>query len=67
MLSKTTLIDHIQQINRSASHDWLAMFDIEALKRYLDHLQFGLEPRNGQSRWSRSGDTPAVMTGRFGV
>jgi hypothetical protein len=67
MLSKTTLIDHIQQINRSARYDWLVMFDIDALKRYLDHLQFGLEPRDGQSRWARTGETPAVLTGRLGV
>ena len=62
MLSKKQLIDGIQQINRSARRDWLEVFDIYALRRYLDHLQRTLEPRGGHSIWIRPGDTRAVVT-----
>ena len=62
MLSKTQIIASIQQINRSAHRDWLEFFDIDALRRYLDHLHCTLEPRGGRSAWIRPGDTPAVVT-----
>ena len=62
MLTKQQIIDGIQQINRSAQRDWLNVFDINALRRYLDHLQRTLEPRGGQSIWIRPGDTPAIVT-----
>ena len=62
MLTKQQIIECIQQINRSARRDWLEIFDISALRRYLDHLQSSLEPRGGKSIWIRPGDTPAIVT-----
>lgn len=62
MLSKTQIIEGIQQINQSARQEWLDLFDLSALKRYLDHLTFGLEPRGRTSCWVRDGDTPAILT-----
>jgi hypothetical protein len=62
MLSKQQVIDGITQINRSARRDWLEIFDIFALRRYLDHLQRTLEPRGGHSTWIRLGDTRAIVT-----
>ncbi|MHC5023421.1 MAG: hypothetical protein ACYTGG_05855 [Planctomycetota bacterium] len=64
MLSKLQLIAQIQNINQSATTDWLDHFDVSALKRYLDHLQKTLEPRGRHSTWIRQGDTPAVVTRR---
>lgn len=61
-MSKSQLIEGIQQINQSAHHDWLSLFDVSALKRYLDHLHWQLEPRGRQSVWIRDGDTPAILT-----
>jgi len=61
-LNKQQVIDGIQQINQSARRDWLEVFDIFALRRYLDHLQRTLEPRGGGSHWIRPGDTPAIVT-----
>jgi hypothetical protein len=62
VLSKQQVIDSITQINRSARRDWLEVFEMPALRRYLDHLQRTLEPRGGRSRWIRPGDTRAVVT-----
>jgi hypothetical protein len=64
MPSKAQLIDGILQLNPSASKDWLDLFDVAALRRYLDHLQHALEPRGGQSVWLRDAETPAVVTRR---
>ena len=50
---------NIQQINPSAGHDWLEMFDTQALQLYLDHLHHAREPGGGRSFWVRPGDTPA--------
>ena len=62
MLSKSQIITNIQQLNRSAKHDWLDRFDAMALRRYLDHLQHAQEPRGGDSIWIRDGETHAVVT-----
>ncbi len=62
MLSKTRVINAIVQLNRSAPPDWLNNFAVTALRKYLDHLEFTIEPRGRTSIWTRSGDTPAVVT-----
>jgi len=62
MLSKEQVISGIQQINRSARREWLAVFDISALRRYLDHLQRTIEPRGGHSVWVRPNETAAIVT-----
>lgn len=62
MLSKDQIIASIQQINRSARREWLGLFDISALHRYLDHLQHALEPRGGHSVWVRPNETTAIVT-----
>lgn len=62
MLSKSQLIEAISQINQSARREWLSLFDVTALKRYFEHLQWQLEPRGRQSVWVRDGDTPAILT-----
>ncbi|TVQ55348.1 MAG: hypothetical protein EA377_03605 [Phycisphaerales bacterium] len=62
MLTKNQIIEMIQQFNQSARLEWLQLFDTTALRRYLDHLQWTMEPRGGQSTWIREGDTPAVVS-----
>ena len=64
MISKEQLIEHIQQINRSARRDWLAVFDVSALQHYLDHLLVTIEPRGGTSRWLRTSTGHAAVTRR---
>jgi hypothetical protein len=62
MLSKTQLIELIQQFNRSARREWLDLFDTIALRRYLEHLQWSFQPRGRDSFWIRQGETPAALT-----
>ena len=61
MLNKSQLIGSIQEINRSVKADWLEMFDISALRNYLNNLQHTLEPRGRDSHWTRLGDTPPFI------
>jgi hypothetical protein len=53
------LLAQIRTFNPTASRDYLARFDDESLRLYLDHLQMTIEPRT--AAWSRPGDTPAVI------
>jgi hypothetical protein len=62
MLSKVQLIEGIQEVNQSARRDWLDLFDVTALKRYLDHLNWMLGPRGGHSPWERPNETRAMLT-----
>ncbi|MCH8824271.1 MAG: hypothetical protein IH984_12300 [Planctomycetes bacterium] len=62
MMSKTQLINSIQQINQSARAEWLAAFEPKALQGYLDHLQITLEPRGRNSSWIRPAGTPVIVT-----
>lgn len=62
MLSKAQIIDAIQQVNRQVGAEWLFHFEQDALRQYLDHLQITMEPRGAASRWTRPGDTTAIVT-----
>jgi len=62
MLTKGQIIEMIQQFNQSARREWLDLFDAAALRRYLEHLQWSLQPRGRESVWIREGETPAVLT-----
>ena len=62
MLSKAQLIDGILSLNPSATSDWLARFEVPALTRYLNHLDFAREPRGRGSFWFRDAETSASMT-----
>ena len=53
MQSKAQVIDGILQINPSARQEWLDLFEVSALRRYLDHLQFALEPRGPDTTVAR--------------
>ncbi|MCH2162337.1 MAG: hypothetical protein MK085_10755 [Phycisphaerales bacterium] len=66
MPSKDHLISAIREHNHGAHRDWLVQFDAPALRIYLDHLQYGSEPRGGNSVWVRPGDTRACVTRRAG-
>ncbi len=60
-LTREQLTEHIRALNPSAPADWLEQFDEPELSHYLDHLQKAQEPRGGDSRWVRRGETPAIV------
>jgi hypothetical protein len=61
MLSKNQVIDAICRLNPTAPIQWLARFDLVALRRYYEHLLITLEPR-GSRGWVRDGEASAFVT-----
>ena len=61
MLSKNQVIDAISRLNPTAPMHWLARFDLDALRKYYEHLLLTLEPR-GSRGWVRPNDSAAVVT-----
>lgn len=63
-LTREQVVDEIISVNPSATANFLAQFDDQLLSKYLDHLRFTAQPRNGKSSWDRPGDAPAIMVRR---
>jgi hypothetical protein len=61
-LTREQVVDRIITINPTATVDFLDRFTEHSLGMYLDHLLAASGPRGRQSRWSRPGDSPAIMT-----
>lgn len=53
-MNKRQLIDGIRTLNQTAQPEFLAQFDEEALKQYLEHLQSAQEKRLKVAGWVRS-------------
>lgn len=52
-MEKRQLIEEIRKINVSAEEKFLAQFDEEALRQYLDHLQAAQQNRIHIAGWVR--------------
>lgn len=61
-MSKEQMIEQIRQRNRSATPEFLMVFDEVALRRYLDRLTTVVGHRGKASSWVRHGETPAIVT-----
>ncbi|MEM6553826.1 MAG: hypothetical protein AAF750_17045 [Planctomycetota bacterium] len=61
-MSKQQVIDAICKRNRSARPEFLARFDDDALRDYLQRLTTVLGRRGRGSVWVRQGQCPAVST-----
>lgn len=61
VLSKGQLIEQILLLNPGATLEFLADFSVSELSQYLNHLLWLQQPRSGQARWTRPGETPAVV------
>lgn len=60
-LTREQVVDRIITINPTATKDFLDAFESPHLGNYLDHLVSAQRPRGRDSRWSRPGDSPAIM------
>lgn len=61
ILTAEQLIERIQALNPTAGTEYLSRFSREALMVYLEHMTSALEPRGRTARWTRPGDTPAIV------
>jgi hypothetical protein len=52
-MSKRQLIDDIRRFNTSVQPEFLAQFDDDALKQYLDHLEGAFRKRIHIASWVR--------------
>ena len=60
VLTRSYVIDAIQDLNPSAGAGYLGGFDDLALVAYLERLLRGVEPRGEGSRWTRLAGAPAI-------
>lgn len=51
----------IRSINPTATMDFLRRFSLQALERYMCHLESASQPRGPEARWVREPETPAVI------
>lgn len=63
-LTTAQLIDRIVTLNPSATSEFLSQFSARSLGRYLAHLTAAQEPRGREARWTRPGDSPAIVAAR---
>lgn len=59
-LSRAQMMTRIIELNTSASIDYLAGFDNEALGDYLAHIDTASDPRRARIGWLRKNSVPAV-------
>lgn len=57
-MNKRQLIDGIRQLNQTAQPEFLAQFDDEALRQYLDHLTAAQEKRMRVAAWVKQVPRP---------
>ncbi len=54
-MNKRQLIDEIRKHNSTAMPDFLAQFDEDALRQYLDHLEYARNKHVRTISWVRRG------------
>lgn len=60
-MNKRQLIDEIRRFNNTAQPQFLAQFDEEALKQYLEHLEGAIKKRVQIAGWVRRQPTNLRM------
>ena len=53
-MNKRQLIDAVRQLNQTAQPEFLAQFDDDALRQYLDHLQSAFDKRLKIAGWVKA-------------
>lgn len=59
-LSRAQVMTRIIELNPTASIEYLARFDDEALADYLAHIDTAIDPRRARVGWLRKDSVPAV-------
>jgi hypothetical protein len=54
-MTKRQLIDEIRKYNPTAQQTFLSQFDEDALRQYLEHLEFALGSPERKISWVRRG------------
>ncbi len=57
-MNKRQLIDAVRQLNQTAQPDFLAQFDEDSLRQYLEHLQSAQDKRLKVAAWVKSVPRP---------
>ena len=52
-MNKRQLIDDIRRFNTTVPGQFLAQFDEDALRQYLEHLEFAKKKRLRSAAWAR--------------
>lgn len=60
-LSRGEVVERIRELNPTAGEEYLAMFRLDHLRKYLDHLVETQRPRGRHRGWLRPGDAPSVL------
>lgn len=61
VLSREQIVCRLLDLAPGLSAERLVGFEVPALRLYMDHLSFTRAPRGRGSRWTRPGDTPAIL------
>lgn len=60
-LSREQIVCRLLDLAPGLSAERLVGFEAPALRLYMDHLSAARAPRGRESRWTRPGDTPAIL------
>jgi hypothetical protein len=61
-MSKRQLIDDIRRYNTTVPGEFLAQFDEDALRQYLEHLEFARKKHLRSAAWARRESTLRLVS-----
>jgi hypothetical protein len=61
-MSKRQLIDDIRRYNTTVPGEFLAQFDEDALRQYLEHLEFARKKHLRSAAWTRRESTLRLVS-----
>jgi hypothetical protein len=61
MTTRDRIIVEINELNPTASREFLALFGERELEQYRDHLLHAIRPRGATAGWIRPAEEPAIV------
>lgn len=61
LVPQAALMGQIIELNPTATAAFLMRFTEDSLRNYLERLMMSFQPRGRDSRWVRTGETPAIV------